>query len=228
MPLRKKGKIFNSEAHSQKLKADDGIAEEWAVGFCSLVEVYGRKRQKESKCCPNKNPAASTCAPPTLSPSPPPSWVPSGIAVGERRPMMSPLDNTPTPLGLPLPWQQGELLCPGGMCAMTHRLLSPTQRGAAHTHTYTLTVDDWTRSMVHRQNEQSLCGMDCKGGCRCCQGKLGSQHRADPNNACGLLNQWWYWHKWRKWNNKGKNWEKLVHFQTSLQEKNYFYFMSEC
>ena len=44
-------------------------------------------------------------------------------------------DNTPTPPGLPLPRQQGELLCPAGMCAMTHRLLSPTH----HTHALVLT-----------------------------------------------------------------------------------------
>lgn len=39
--------------------------------------------------------------------------------------------------GVSLPCQQGELLCPGGMCPMTHRLLSPTLDAQWFTHTCT-------------------------------------------------------------------------------------------
>lgn len=100
-------------------------------------------------------------------------------------------DNTPTPPGLPQPQQQGELLCPGGMCAMTHRLLSPTQdtHGVVvytHTHTSTKCI-----GAVDGQKEGVLVG--CKGGLmEMLPGQPVSQHSSDPGNACGLLNQWQY------------------------------------
>lgn len=140
------------------------------------------------------------------------------LGVGKRHPMMSgrPFlpDNTPTPQGGFLPRQQGELLCPGGMCSMTHRLLSPTldaqwfthtcthkQPHAAavhrsyvvqthtHIHTNTLCISGYTVQRMHKKwAARRMWGRDDGDVAR----QLISQHSSDPGNACCWLNQWQY------------------------------------
>ena len=108
---------------------------EMSDGVCSHQSVpHVRERQKERRG-QEKEPL-----PPPVTPPPPSSsdWCRSETSYDVTASSVL-LHNTPTPPGFPLPRQQGELLCAGGMCAMSHRLLSPTQdtHAAAHTHTHT-------------------------------------------------------------------------------------------
>lgn len=155
-----------------------------AIALSTSMSTYKERKWKQTnKKWPIDRSTASTCCPPPpSSPSPTFStdWCRSetsyDVTVGSVLP-----DNTPTPPGLPLPRQQGELLCPGGMCAMTHRLLSPTQDTHAvvhtHRHTHTLkdihscclpelhsdTVHHWVYSAVPEQKGQGL-HVGCGGG----------------------------------------------------------------
>lgn len=192
-----------------------------STSMCTYKE---RKSKQTNKKWPIDRSTASTCCPPPpSSPSPTFStdWCRSetsyDVTVGSVLP-----DNTPTPPGLPLPRQQGELLCPGGMCAMTHRLLSPTQdtHAVVHTHTHTLTYFKRHTQLLSAWAPQWHCaslGIQCsawtKGtgaACRMWGRTDGDVARGNwyPNTALtpvtpGLLNQWQYWYTWREWDNRG-------------------------
>lgn len=82
----------------------------------------GRKKEEQERK------TVSTCCPPPVGWKREILWCHTDLFSQTIRPHLR---------GVSLPRQQGELLCPGGMCPMTHRLLSPTLDAQWFTHTCT-------------------------------------------------------------------------------------------
>lgn len=101
-------------------------------GVCSHQSVPHITERQKARRNQEKEPL-----PPPVTPPPPSSsdWCRSETSYDVTASSVLP-HNTPTPPGFPLPRQQGELLCAGGMCAMSHRLPSHAghTRSGSHTH----------------------------------------------------------------------------------------------